>query len=694
MLRPPRPFRGESVNSALTDRQRAYSAHHNPSLHFLARRFVMPSCTRVSRAGTAISAPPVTPSSSSSRTLIGLHALHSQRAPYGRGLRLSGPVRCAAEVVDDAAMHAPEPKPRVLVAGGGIGGLVFALAARRKGFQVLVLEKDMSAVRGEGKYRGPIQLQSNALAVLEAVDMPAADQIMDAGCITGDRVNGIVDGISGSWYIKFDTFTPAADRGLPVTRVISRMTLQQILARAVGDDAIMNDCHVVDFTDDGNKVTAILEDGRKFEGDLLVGADGIWSKVRKSLFGETDASYSEYTCYTGIADFVPPDIDTVGYRVFLGHKQYFVSSDVGGGKMQWYAFHKEPAGGTDPENGKKKRLLEIFSGWCDNVIDLLNATEEEAILRRDIYDRPPTINWGKGRVTLLGDSVHAMQPNLGQGGCMAIEDGYQLAVELEKAWEESVKSRTPVDVISSLRSYEKERKLRVAIIHGLARMAAIMATTYRPYLGVGLGPLSFLTKLRIPHPGRVGGRFFIKVGMPLMLSWVLGGNSSKLEGRPLSCRLSDKASDQLGRWFQDDDALEQAMGGEWYLFPMSSGDDSALQPIRLIRDEQRTLSIGKPDPSNSDSSLSLPLPQVSEIHATITCKNKGFYLTDLGSEHGTWFNDNEGRRYRLPPNFPVRFHPSDAIEFGSDKKAMFRVKVLSALPYDSARGGGEVLQAA
>uniref|UniRef100_A0A453C351 FHA domain-containing protein n=1 Tax=Aegilops tauschii subsp. strangulata TaxID=200361 RepID=A0A453C351_AEGTS len=102
---------------------------------------------------------------------------------------------------------------------------------------------------------------------------------------------------------------------------------------------------------------------------------------------------------------------------------------------------------------------------------------------------------------------------------------------------------------------------------------------------------------------------------------------------------------------------------------MSSGDDSALQPIRLIRDEQRTLSIGsKPDPSNSDSSLSFPLPQVSEIHATITCKNKGFYLTDLGSEHGTWFNDNEGRRYRLPPNFPVRFHPSDAIEFGSDKK--------------------------
>ncbi|GJN27453.1 hypothetical protein PR202_gb15481 [Eleusine coracana subsp. coracana] len=611
----------------------------------------MPISTSASPA--AISLPSTSQSCCRTRTLR-LRAFPSSRTHQKRvGL----PAR-ARLVVAVAAMPAPEepkPKPRVLVAGGGIGGLVFALAARRKGFEVLVLERDMSAIRGEGRYRGPIQLQSNALAVLEAVDGNAADEVMDAGCITGDRVNGIVDGVSGSWYIKFDTFTPAAERGLPVTRVISRMTLQQILARAVGDDAILNESHVVDFVDDGNKVTAILEDGRRFEGDILVGADGIWSKVRKTLFGHTDATYSGYTCYTGIADFVPPDIDTVGYRVFLGHKQYyFVSSDVGGGKMQWYAFHKEAAGGTDPENGKKKRLLDIFSGWCDNVIDLINATEEEAILRRDIYDRPPTMNWGKGRVTLLGDSVHAMQPNLGQGGCMAIEDGYQLAVELDNAWQESVKSGTPMDIVSSLKRYEKERRLRVAIIHGLARMAAIMATTYRPYLGVGLGPLSFLTKLRIPHPGRVGGRFFIKYGMPMMLSWVLGGN-------------------------------------RWYLFPTGAGNSNGSQPIHLIRDEQKSLSVGsRSDPSNSASSLTLPLPQVSETHATITCKNKAFYVTDLGSEHG--------RHYRVPPNFPVRFHPSDVIEFGSDQKAVFRVKVLNTLPYESARRKGEqqqqVLQAA
>ena len=67
-------------------------------------------------------------------------------------------------------------------------------------------------------------------------------------------------------------------------------------------------------------------------------------QVRKKLVGPRPPTYSKYTCYTGIADFTPPDIDTVGYRVFLGNGRYFVSSDVGGGKMQWYGFHKEPEG--------------------------------------------------------------------------------------------------------------------------------------------------------------------------------------------------------------------------------------------------------------------------------------------------------------------------------------------------------------
>lgn len=106
-----------------------------------------------------------------------------------------------AEAIPNQTQAEKKKKIRVLVAGGGIGGLVFALAAKRKGFEVMVFEKDLSAVRGEGQYRGPIQIQSNALAALEAIDSDVADEVMKLGCITGDRINGLVDGVSGSWYV-------------------------------------------------------------------------------------------------------------------------------------------------------------------------------------------------------------------------------------------------------------------------------------------------------------------------------------------------------------------------------------------------------------------------------------------------------------------------------------------------------------
>jgi zeaxanthin epoxidase len=291
----------------------------------------------------------------------GAAAGHAARLPAAAPLparRAAAPPRAApsapaapaapAAAAPAAAPASPAPgteRPlRVIIAGAGIGGLVAAVGLLKRGFEVRVLERDLTAIRGEGQYRGPIQLQSNALAALEALDARVAERVMAAGCITGDRINGLCDGVTGEWYCKFDTFHPAVDRGLPVTRVVSRFALQEILADAVralgGPGVIENDVHVlgyehgVDAATGAPTATAVLEDGRRLEADLLVAADGIRSKLRARMVGASEPAYSAYTCYTGIADFTPPDIDLVGYRVFLGNRQYFVSSDVGGGRMQ------------------------------------------------------------------------------------------------------------------------------------------------------------------------------------------------------------------------------------------------------------------------------------------------------------------------------------------------------------------------
>ncbi|KAJ1409717.1 hypothetical protein SESBI_22537 [Sesbania bispinosa] len=382
-------------------------------------------------------------------------------------------------------------KLRVLIAGGGIGGLVLALAAKHKGYDVKVFEKDLSVVRGEGRHRGPIQLLSSALAVLETIDQSVAKQIMEAGCVTGNRTNGLADGVSGEWFTEFDLLTPASRKGLPVTLVICRMTLQDILVNAVGSNILRNKSKVVDFVQESSKVRVILENGQHYDGDILIGADGIWSEVRSKLFGWQEAKYSGYTCYSGLTNYVPPYIDTIGYRVFLGLNQYFVASDVGNGKMQWYAFHGEPPSSAPFPEGKKKRLMGLFGKWCNEVITLISETPEDMILQRDIYDRDMIQTWGIGRVTLLGDAAHPMQPNLGQGGCMAIEDCYQLILELDKVDKHgSDKS----EIISALRRYEKKRIPRVRVLHTASRMASKMLVNYQPYMELQFWPLSAMGK--------------------------------------------------------------------------------------------------------------------------------------------------------------------------------------------------------
>lgn len=361
-----------------------------------------------------------------------------------------------------------------------------------------------------------------------------------------------------------------------------------------------------------------------------------------------------------------------------------MSSDVGGGKQQWYAFHCEAAGGSDAEGTRKARLQSIFGHWCDDVTDLIKNTPEEDVLRRDIYDRPPIFSWSRGRVTLLGDSAHAMQPNLGQGGCMAIEDAYTLANELTAALEAAGGVPADARLQAALLTYENKRKLRVGTIHGMARLAAEMASTYKAYLGEGLGPLSFIEKLHIPHPGSLGGKIVMQYAMPFVLDWVLGGNSDivgdagravYVKGSADAPRLAGGMSDEsFATYLADDDALLRAHDADWLLVPMAppAGADAVgvaareSPPLELLHGG--VLVLGR----DTEDALLAHNELVSRAHATVM-QEEGtgdWYITDNMSTNGTWVN-----RGKLRTGGKSRLVPGDDVWLGARGEGGVRLRV-------------------
>lgn len=363
---------------------------------------------------------------------------------------------------------------RVLVAGGGVGGLALANSlAKMPQVDVTILERTESFKR----FGGPIQLASNALRIIEEMDKPIYDQVMEKFTFTGDKENGIKDGIRDDWYAKFDLATPAEDRGMPYTGVIERPDLQDIFINALPEGVLINGDGVLGYeqTKEGT-VKAIMQSGKIVEGDVLIGADGIWSAVRASMRAEppkgngSGASYSGYTVFAGELAYDSFDNGQVGYKVYIGPGQYFVITDIGNGNYQWYAFlAREPdsAKFTPMPDGQSPYLQDIFEGWSKDIHHILKATKEDEIQQRDLYDRPPSVlkSWTDGNVALLGDSIHAMMPNLGQGGCQALEDAFVLEQELG-----SISRRS--DIGGKLLKYRGRRLIRSAAVQGLSRFAS------------------------------------------------------------------------------------------------------------------------------------------------------------------------------------------------------------------------------
>jgi len=336
---------------------------------------------------------------------------------------------------------------RVLIAGGGIGGLTAALSLLQRGIDVDVYEQatELKEV-GAG-----VQLAANGTRVLHA--LAVGEELKALSCEAQGKE--IRHWQTGETWKLFDLGPVSIERyGAPYFTVY-RPDLLDVLARAVRrakPDAIHLGARCRGFTQDDESATLQLENGATVRGDALIGADGVHSRTRQALFGADRPEFTGVIAWRGIvpmerlpahmarmvgSNWVGPGGHIVHYPLRAGRLMNF----VGALERSDWRIESWSARGTPEE------LIADFRGWHPDIQAFIRAIEVP--YKWALMVRSPLERWTVGRVTLLGDAAHSMLPFLAQGAIMAIEDGYVLARCLAQ-----------YDVETALQHYESARRER------------------------------------------------------------------------------------------------------------------------------------------------------------------------------------------------------------------------------------------
>jgi salicylate hydroxylase len=346
---------------------------------------------------------------------------------------------------------------RVVIVGGGIGGVTAALALRHHGIDYVVLEQAKALTDvGAG-----LQLSPNGVRVLDWLGLR---QKLAEFCVE-PLAHRFQDWRTGEVLLTLPLAPDVeAAYGYPYYHAHRRDLLGALVER-LGGDRLRLEAKVLSVTQSDGGVEACLADDSIEKGDVLIGADGIHSLVRDQVIAPDRPRFAGYSAWRGLvpAETARP-LGIERYAcVWLGHGRSVVIYYVSAGRtVNWVSIGRSP--GAERESwsavGRREDAIAEHAGWHPQVLDLVALTEQSLITR--LYDREPLERWVAGRIALLGDAAHAMLPYHAQGAVQSIEDAWVLA---------SCLSRAGSDAPAALRRYEGLRLGRTAQVQQQSRAA-------------------------------------------------------------------------------------------------------------------------------------------------------------------------------------------------------------------------------
>jgi FAD-dependent urate hydroxylase len=333
---------------------------------------------------------------------------------------------------------------KAIVIGGGIGGACAAIALKRFGIETAVYE----AVKEIKPVGAAISIWPNGVKCLNYLGMKEAIRELGGQM----RYMAYKDYRQGQTMTRF-SMQPLIDSVGEQPYPVARAELQNMLLDTYGRDSVQFGKRVTRVTQNADSVTAWFDDGNSATGDLLIAADGTHSTVREYVLGHTtERRYAGYVNWNGLVTIDESIAPADQWTTFVGEGKRVSLMPVSGNRFYFFFDVPLAKGLAEDRSTVRDDLRRYFTGWADPVQKLIAQIDPQTTNRVEIHDIDPFMQLVKGRVALLGDSGHSTTPDIGQGGCAAMEDAVVLANMLQNH---------SLGIEDALLRYQQKRAYRV-----------------------------------------------------------------------------------------------------------------------------------------------------------------------------------------------------------------------------------------